>query len=123
MPLSRQVVALLEELHGFTGTTEWLFPGQVDPTQCMSKNTILGALETMGYKGKMTGNSFRGLASTILHEQGYNSEHIEIQLAHQEPNSVKTAYNYAKYLEPWSKMMQDWSDYLDEQLAKAKKVA
>lgn len=123
VPLSRQVVALLEELHGFTGTTEWLFPGQVDPTQCMSKNTILGALETMGYKGKMTGNGFRGLASTILHEQGYNSEHIEIQLAHQEPNAVKTAYNYAKYLEPWSKMMQDWSDYLDEQLAKAKKVA
>jgi integrase len=85
----------------------------------MSKNTILNALEAMGYKGKMTGHGFRGLASTILHEQGYEDDHIEIQLAHQERNSTKAAYNYAKYLEPRAKMMQDWSDFLDQQLALA----
>jgi integrase len=117
VPLSRQVIGLLEELHGYTGETKWLFPGQKDLTKCMSKNTILAALDTMGYKGKMTGHGFRGLASTILHEQGYPDDHIEIQLAHQERNSVKAAYNFAKYLEPRAQMMQDWSDYLDKLLA------
>jgi hypothetical protein len=48
----------------------------------MSNNTILKALERMGYKGRMTGHGFRGLASTILHERGYAHEHIELQLAH-----------------------------------------
>jgi len=48
----------------------------------MSNMTILKALERMGYKGRMTGHGFRGLASTILHEQGYNHDHIELQLAH-----------------------------------------
>jgi integrase len=120
VPLSHQAAALLEELHRYTGGTQWLFPNMKDPARCMSKNTILNALETMGYKGKMTGHGFRGLASTILHEQGYEDDHIEIQLAHQERNSTKAAYNYAKYLEPRAKMMQHWSDFLDRQLCEAK---
>jgi len=79
----------------------------------MSNNTILKALERMGYKGKMTGHGFRGLASTILHEQGYPHEHIELQLAHAPRNAVSAAYNHALYLSPRSKMMQDWADYLN----------
>ena len=97
VPLSRQVIALLEELNGFTGETNWLFPGQVDPTKCISKNTILAALETMGYKGRMTGHGFRGLASTCLYEQQYNRDHIETQLAHLSRSTVSGAYNYAEY--------------------------
>lgn len=117
VPLSRQVVALLEELHGFTGSTQWLFPGQVDSTKCISKNTILAALETMGYKGRMTGHGFRGLASTCLYEQQYNRDHIETQLAHLSRSTVSGAYNYAEYLEPRKVMMQEWSDHLDELLS------
>jgi dihydroneopterin aldolase len=52
-----------------------------------------------------------------LHEHGYNSEHIEIQLAHAPDDDVKAAYNYAKYLEPRRKMMQEWADHLDKMLA------
>ncbi len=115
VPLSRQVVALLEELHGFTGETKWLFPGQNDATKCMSKNTILAALKTMGYKGRMTGHGFRGLASTCLYEQQYNRDHIETQLAHLSRSTVSGAYNYAEYLEPRKVMMQEWSDHLDRQ--------
>ena len=66
----------------------------------MSNNTILKALERMGYKGRMTGHGFRGLASTILHEQGYAHDHIELQLAHAPRNAVSAAYNHALYLEP-----------------------
>ena len=61
----------------------------------------------------MTGHGFRAMASTLLHEQGYESDHIERQLAHIEENKVKGAYNKAKYLPQRTKMMQDWSDFLD----------
>jgi integrase len=79
----------------------------------MSNNTILKALERMGYKGRMTGHGFRGLASTILHEQGYAHDHIELQLAHAPRNAVSAAYNHALYLEPRARMMQDWADFLE----------
>jgi integrase len=79
----------------------------------MSNNTILAALERMGFKGKMTGHGFRGLASTILHEQGYPHDHIELQLAHSPRNAVSAAYNHALYLGPRAKMMQDWADFLE----------
>lgn len=45
----------------------------------------------------MTGYEFRGVASTILHEQGYPHEHIELQLTHQERNAVSVSYNHALY--------------------------
>ena len=62
----------------------------------------------MVYKGKMTEHGFRGIASTILHEQGYAHEHIELQLAHAPRNAVSAAYNHALYLGARAKMMQDW---------------
>jgi integrase len=80
----------------------------------MSNNTILKGLDRMGYKGRMTGHGFRGLASTILHEQGYPHDHIELQLAHSPRNAVSAAYNHALYLAPRAKMMQDWADYLEQ---------
>jgi integrase len=71
----------------------------------------------MGYKGRMTGHGFRGVASTTLHEQGFDHAHIELQLAHQERNAVSAAYNHATYLKQRTRMMQKWADYLDDQLA------
>ena len=96
-----------------TSTSVFLFPGERDHEKPMSNNTLLGALKRMGYKGRMTGHGFRGVASTALHEQGFRHEHIEIQLAHQERDEVSAAYNYAQYLRERAKMMQHWSDYLD----------
>ena len=64
----------------------------------MSNNTILHALYRLGYKGRMTGHGFLGLASTILHENDFADEHIELQLAHLKRNKVAAAYNHAKYL-------------------------
>jgi integrase len=81
----------------------------------MSNNTIFYALYRMGYHGRMTGHGFRGMASTILHEQDFPHEHIELQLAHSERNKVSAAYNHAKYLKPRALMMQAWADYLDSQ--------
>jgi integrase len=113
VPLAGQTLECLEMLRPLSGGSDWLFPGDRDRSKPMSNNTILKGLERMGYKGKMTGHGFRGLASTILHEQGYPHDHIELQLAHAPRNAVSAAYNHALYLEPRAKMMSDWADYLE----------
>lgn len=113
VPLSTQAVTLLRSLHTLTGRSPLLFPGERDHQKSMSNNTILGALDRMGYAGRMTGHGFRGIASTLLHEQGWPHEHIELQLAHQERNQVSATYNHAMYLQPRAKMMQAWSNFLD----------
>ena len=80
----------------------------------MSENTLNAALRRMGYtQEQIVSHGFRGMASTLLHEQGWPSDHIELQLAHVERNKVKGAYNHALYLPERHRMMQHWSDYLD----------
>ena len=76
---------------------------------------LINSLYKIGYKGKMTAHGFRALASTILNEEGFNSDVIEKQLAHIDSNSVRRAYNRAEYIEDRNKMMQWWSDFIVEQ--------
>jgi integrase len=61
----------------------------------------------------MTAHGFRTLASTLLNEQGWHPDPIELQLAHKERNKVRAAYNRAQRLSERRKMMQAWADYLD----------
>ena len=114
VPLSMQALQTLQALHAISGSYDYIFPNQTNHTKTMSNNTILKALDVVGYKHKMTGHGFRGLASTALHEQGFDHQHIELQLAHQERNQVSASYNHALYLKQRSVMMQKWADYLDE---------
>lgn len=120
VPLATQAVELLTTLHAHTGNTAFLFHCQNDHTRPMSNNTILQALKRMGYGGRMTGHGFRGVASTALHEHGYDHAHIEIQLAHSARDAVSAAYNHALYISQRTNMMQAWADYLDELKAGAK---
>ena len=112
VPLSTQAVEVLRTLQLLTGGRELLFPGERDHAKPMSNNTILMALARMGYKHRMTGHGFRGIASTLLHEMGFEHAHIEIQLTHQERNAVSASYNHATYLTQRAVMMQNWGDYL-----------
>ena len=114
VPLPSQAVELLKTLKTITGDGEYLFPSASGSKSAfMSNNTILKALERMGYKGRQTGHGFRGVASTILHERGYDHQHIEIQLAHAQRSAVAAAYNHALYLPQRTQMMQDWGDFLE----------
>lgn len=122
VPLSRQAIYVLEQLKSISGHCELVFPNQNNHSKPMSNNTILKALELAGYKHRMTGHGFRGIASTALHEQGFDHQHIELQLAHQERNQVSAAYNHALYLNQRTAMMQHWADYLDELKAGAKVI-
>jgi len=114
VPLSRQAKAVLGELQAISYGRDLVFPGDVNPDKPMSGNTLLFALYRMGYRGRMTGHGFRAVASTILHEQGWPHEHIELQLAHQERDDISAAYNHALYLQPRARMMQAWSNFLDD---------
>ena len=122
IPLSRQAIEVLRALRLITGNGKLVFPGANDKNKPMSNNTILFALYRLGYQGRMTGHGFRGLASTILNENDFNDEHVDLQLAHMKRNKVSAAYNQAKYLKQRTEMMQWWADYLDAQLAKGRKA-
>jgi integrase len=113
--LSEQSLAVLDRLREISFDRDLVFPGDLKPGKPMSNNTLLFALYRLGYRGRMTGHGFRGVASTILHEQGWPHQHIELQLAHQERDDTSAAYNHAQYLEPRARMMQAWADYLDSQ--------
>lgn len=113
VPLSTQVVALLRELHDYTGHQRWLFPNQRRPKDCMQDTTLNRALERMGYGGRLSAHGFRATAATHLNEQGFPPDWIERQLAHQERNKVRAAYNKAEYLAERRQMMQAWSDWID----------
>ena len=122
VPLSDQAVEILRELEPLTNreiparpdAPRFVFPGARSRERPMSENAILAALRRMGYtKEEMTGHGFRSMASTLLHEQGWNHQVIERQLAHAERNAVSAAYNYAEHLPERRKMMQAWADYLN----------
>ncbi len=72
-------------------------------------------IRRMGYAGRMTGHGCRGLASTILHENGFDHQWVELQLAHSKSSQVSAAYDHSLHLEGRRKMMQWWSDYLARQ--------
>ncbi|MDR2198043.1 MAG: tyrosine-type recombinase/integrase [Deltaproteobacteria bacterium] len=114
VPLSDQVVKLLEGLKKYTGDGRFLFPGRAKDKP-ISDVTLIAALRYLGYSSdQMCPHGFRSLASTTLNELGYNYDWIERQLAHSERSGVRAAYNHADYLKERTRMMQDWADYLDK---------
>jgi integrase len=114
VPLAPQAERLVERIFELTKGSEFLFPGD-QRNEVMSENTMLFALYRMGYHGRATVHGFRATASTILNENGFNSDWIERQLAHVERDEVRAAYNAAEYLPQRRQMMCWWADYLDEQ--------
>ena len=114
VPLARQAIVLLKDLQPVTGRSRYVFPCLRSRERPMSEVAITAALRRMGYsKDQMTWHGFRTLASTSLNEQGWHPDLIELQLAHQERNEVRAAYNRAQRLVERRAMMQAWADYLD----------
>ena len=121
IPLSRQVLEILRELHQFSGNGRYLFPSARLKDKAIQKSTMLSALRRKGYeKDEMCVHGFRSMASTLLNEMGFNSDWIERQLSHDHRDAVRAAYNHAQYLPERRKMLQAWSDFLDELKEKAR---
>ncbi len=114
VPLSKQAVAILREVHALTGTGLYVFPSVRTHSRPISENTVGAALRRLGYTTEeMTTHGFRAMASTLLNEQGFPPDVIELQLAHAERNKVRAAYNRAQRVSERRNMMQAWADYLD----------
>ena len=115
VPLSRQAVAILRELHSLTGSGQFVFPSVRTKDRPMSDNTVNAALRRLGYDGNtMTGHGFRAMARTIMDEVlGIPPAIVEAQLAHAVKDPLGRAYNRVAYLPQRREMMQAWADYLD----------
>ncbi|HCK83096.1 MAG TPA: integrase [Hyphomonadaceae bacterium] len=113
VPLSRQACAALGDLHARTGAKKFLFPSRARGG-VMSNNTMLYGLYRMGFHGRTTTHGFRRLFSTEANEHGYEEDWVERQLAHDERDRVRAAYNAAQYLPQRRKMLQWWADFLAE---------
>ncbi|MBU6320749.1 MAG: hypothetical protein KGS00_14000 [Alphaproteobacteria bacterium] len=113
VPLSRQAVELLLTHPRAAIQKGKLFPGP-GKEGVMSNNTMLFALYRLLYKGRTTTHGFRSLFSTHANENGFQSDWIERQLAHDERDEVRAAYNSAQYLPQRREMMLWCADQLDE---------
>jgi len=115
VPLSTQAVALLKDIQPLTGNKQYVFANNQgkNKTGHISRETPGAILRRMGYAGIQTFHGLRTTASTLLHEQGYNSDMIERQLSHSVGGAVKAAYCHAEYLPQRVQMLQDWSNHLD----------
>lgn len=125
VPLSRQAVAILRDLHTLTGGGALAFPGLVAKNRPISNATINAALRRMGYdtKTEMTGHGFRAMARTMLAERlRFAPEVIEHQLEHSVPDTLGTAYNRTRFIDERRQMMQSWADYLDQLKSGAKVI-
>ncbi|HEY2781087.1 MAG TPA: integrase arm-type DNA-binding domain-containing protein [Steroidobacteraceae bacterium] len=119
VPLSTQAIELFQDAAIHSASGRFVFPTSHDPKRCMSENTIRAALARLGYDGENgnpehTAHGWRSTASTLLNEAGYNSDLIELQLAHKSSDDVRRAYNRAQRIEERRAMVQWYADKLDE---------
>lgn len=110
VPLSTQAIDILKKLKVISGNYTLVFPGRNDVRKPMSEATINKVIKMIGYHGRLTGHGFRHMMSTILHEKGFDSAWIEMQLAHVDKNSIRGTYNHAQYIKQRQIMIQYYSD-------------
>ncbi|RYL25073.1 tyrosine-type recombinase/integrase [Acinetobacter piscicola] len=113
VPLSKQAVAILQELKTYETNSEFLFPSKSDKSKPKSDTVFIMALRRMGYEGRQTPHGFRHIASTLLNNRGFDERHIEAALAHIK-DGVAGVYSKAQYLEDRANMMQWYANYLEE---------
>lgn len=114
VPLTEQMLELLEVIKPISGHREFIFPSDRDPKKPCNSQTANMALKRMGFAGRLVSHGLRSLASTTLNEQSFDKDIIEAALAHVDDNQVRSAYNRTDYLERRRPMMIWWSEHIDE---------
>lgn len=117
VPLSRQAIEVLRQIHDLTGNGELVFRGDHNPRRAMSENTINKALRKMGYDTQkdVCGHGFRTMAcSSLIQSKLWQEDAVERQMSHQDRDNVRRSYTHAaEFLQERRLMMQWWADYLD----------
>ncbi len=114
VPLTPQTLNLLERLRAIRGCSEYLFPSHRGRHKHANVQTANMALKRIGFKGELVSHGLRALASTALNEQRFDSELIEVCLAHVDKDSVRNAYNRSDYLERRRVIMEWWSKHIEQ---------
>lgn len=114
VPLSTQALDLLSEIKIMTGNYSYVFPGRNDPNKPMSEASVNQVINCIGYKSRGTGHGLRHTMSTILHEHGFDSRWIELelQLGHVDKNTIRGTYNHAVYRHERATIMHYFADLL-----------
>lgn len=114
VPLSGQAIAIVKELLSYYMRGQrYLLTHRSLPSEAISENTLLNALNRMGFKNRLSPHGIRGTISTALNELRYDKDFVEAQLSHAGDNKIRATYNHAEYVEHRRAMMQDWADMLD----------
>lgn len=115
VPLSRQAMVILRDIHVITGPAGYVFPSIRTRARPMSENTLNAGLRRLGYASdEMTAHGFRAMAATLLNESGkWHPDAIERSLAHGDADKVRAAYTRGAYWQERVEMAQWWSNYLD----------
>jgi integrase len=114
IPLTDQVLSLLDEMKPISGASEFVFTGDRNPMKPTNEQTANMALKRMGFKNRLVAHGLRSIASTTLNEQGFDPDIIEAALAHKDKDSVRAAYNRTDYLQRRRMMMQWWSEFIED---------
>lgn len=123
VPITTEAASILRDLRQITGGCDYLFPGADGRSGHISNNTMLFAAYRMGFRGRTTIHGFRRTFSTEANEHDWPADHVEMQLAHDERNGVRAAYNAAQYLPGRRKLMEWWSARLIQLSSASSKTA
>ncbi|MFU2562633.1 integrase domain-containing protein [Enterobacter hormaechei] len=112
VPLSPQALEILEVMKPISAHRDHVFPSRSNPKLPMNSQTANAALKRIGFGGKLVAHGLRSIASTALNEAEFNSDVIEVSLAHADKNEVRRAYNRSIYLERRVTMMKWWGNFV-----------
>ena len=114
VPLTPATLAILEQMKPLSGHHEYVFPSERNEKSHASTYTVNAAIKrSLGYKDKLVAHGLRSVASTALHEKGYDSLLVEACLAHADENETRAAYNRSDYLEQRRPIMKWWSELIE----------
>ncbi|MCF1456159.1 MAG: tyrosine-type recombinase/integrase, partial [Shewanella sp.] len=114
IPLTPQMLGILEAMKPVSGHREYIFPSDKDPKSHCNPQTANMAIKRMGFEGKLVSHGLRSLASTTLNAKGFEPDLIEAALAHVDSNQVRAAYNRTNYLVRRRPMMEWWSQHIED---------
>lgn len=113
VPLTPEALQILEELKPYSAHKEFVFPGERNPDSHASVYTANAALKrSLSFKGELVAHGFRAIASTALHEHGFNTLYIEACLSHVDQNETRASYNRSNFFEQRKEIMRWWSEYV-----------
>ncbi len=113
VPLTDETIKILTQMQIYSSNEEFVFLGERNSNAHISVYTANAALKrSLGFKGKLVAHGLRAIASTALHEQGFDTLQIEACLSHSDQNESRASYNRSDFFEKRKEIMSWWSEFI-----------